>query len=328
LDDILDNAPSLDGSTIDAWMGCPFAAKEYELGRQLLPDIVAVGSEIHEAFGDAVLLWCESIGSATYHQVKSAIVDRLLASRPDIQPMVLSAAAPAISSFVSFVMSVRPDNIIGFDGGEQIGKHGQLSCEIDGAIMTSEVDFLYYTGTFPDILSEIDYKSGWTFHDANSVYNSGQFQRHAILVFENFPSVDYLEVKVWNIRTNSRTPRVQFERRYLERYIERVRTAIQNRKHYYDNPPTFPTTERCGMCNVAHKCPEASNPMRDIASDPAGFIANMAAVAARLNKMEEIATAYVDAHGTIVSGDLCFGRDAPRSTRKVPAKLYEKEDEE
>lgn len=315
---------ALDGSTIEAWMGCPYAAKQSETKRAIMPEIVEIGNEIHHALGMVVRLYCEH-APLEASELRQELERWLNNARPDVQPEVLRAAWPTVFSWCNFIAGINENDILGFDGGEHVGRSGQISTEVDGIILTSEVDFLYRRAS-SEILYEIDYKTGHRFWDAQDVADSGQFQRHAILVFANWPHVNALECRVWNVRSNNRTYAVTFERRHLAEYIARVKTAVSNRFQYFDNPPTWPTYANCVRCNWAASCPATEGPIKDIAADPQGFVRSMQAVQARLDAMTDMATKYADKHGTIDCGDCAFGRDAPKTERRAPAKMYAKKE--
>lgn len=315
---------ALDGSTVEAWMGCPYAAKQMETKRAIMPGIVEIGNEIHHALGMVVRMYCEN-APLEAHELRQELERWLRESRPDVQPEVLRAARASLYSWCNFIAGIDEYDILGFDGGEHVGRSGQLSTDVDGIILTSEVDLLYRRAS-QEVLYEIDYKTGHRIWDAQEVADSGQFQRHAILVFANWPNVQALECKVWNVRTNNRTYAVTFERRRLEEYVARVKKAVENRRLHYDKPPTWPTYEGCSRCHWAKECPATEGPIKDIDADPAEFVRTIHAVQARLDSMLDLATKYADKHGTIDCGDCAFGRDAPKTERRAPAKLYPKKD--
>jgi hypothetical protein len=258
---------------------CPFLAACGIAGKLNISQCAHVGEEVHQAFGRVTRAYVETNGDMYAGQIKNMLIGELQASRPDIQPQVIEAAAASAWSWACYLKDLNPSNILAFDGGEDIGKGGQFAADFAdlGITYTSEIDFLH-AGPSPKLLHEIDTKSGWKKHTAQSVAADFQFQSHFLLAMANYPDVDALEVSVWNSRINRPTYPVLFDReRDLDRIAARVRMAVQ---HYMTSvlpfdiddpnnlPPAWPTAEKCEGCDAAFLCPEAGRPIRDVAVDP------------------------------------------------------------
>lgn len=313
-----------DRSTLEAWADCPWAAKENELHPRIMPEIAECGEQVHQACSSVVKEWISIDGQMSAGDIRNSLEQSLRGSRPDLQPQVIDAMIYSAWEWSKLVWSIHPMNILRFDGGGELGKSGQLSIAFEdlNAIVTSELDLLY-AGPSPELLHEVDYKTGHKVFTAAMVRESFQFQLHAVLVFHNYPAVNGLEVVIWNTRKNDRTFKVVFKREDLADYTSRVRMAIQTRIQQYDEPETWPTAEKCGICDVASRCPVASKAMRSIDDDPAAFVLDMQAVQSRLEAMEKLAATYVDKSGKdIVAGDVRFGRAKPKTERKSTATLY------
>jgi hypothetical protein len=118
---------------------------------------------------------------------------------------------------------------------------------------------------------------------------------------------------------------VHFPRERLYEWKVRIRSSIDAWKlSRQENPPTWPTLEKCGLCPAAALCPVADEPIADLARDPSTFVQRLIAVEARADAMKKLAVEYVDATGKdIEAGGVCFGRRKPPSNRKSPATIYQ-----
>jgi hypothetical protein len=291
--------------------------------------LAEAGEAIHAAFGSVLRSWIESHGAQSLSDLRQDVELEVRGSRPDIQPEAIRGCQNSIWSWARLIHGIHPGNVLRFDGGEN-ERCGQLALDIPDldVRLTSELDLLYATES-PEVLDEVDYKTGWKVHDVGSVADSFQFQLHALLVFENYPGVNCLRLRVFDTRSNSITYMVPFTRSRQHDYMVRVRAAVGARIEHWENPPTWPAREKCSICPVACLCPVVDQDIGELAKDPPGFVKRLVAVEARADAMRELAAKYVDANGQdIQSGGVAFGRRKPATERKKPATLYDLSNQE
>jgi hypothetical protein len=331
---IMDEEPALtvlDRSTLENWSLCPFRASAQEAGKINFPAVLHTGNEVHDALSRVTRNWIESDGEFSPVQLRDELLAELRGSRPDLQPQVLEACRASAWNWASYLAAnCHPGNILGFDGGEEIGKSGQLACDFEdlGVQVTSELDLLH-AGPSEELLHETDYKSGHKFYTVASVAEAFQFQLHAVLVFANYPKVRGLEVTVLHTRTGQRSYRVVFDRKKVGDYTARIRMAVQAWATHRDNPPTWPTWEKCSTCEAAFLCPSAGQDIGDVARDPEGVLRQLVAAEAKRKAMVKTLAAHVDRTGKdIVADGVAFGRHKPKSDRKATAVMYEVDGED
>lgn len=318
----------LDRSTLEAWATCPFQAAAVHRDKRVNVEntLLVAGQEGHDALSRATLEYVRSGGvEMSPRELSDTLALELQNSRPDVQPEVIDGVKRSIYAWGQFLGRISPLNILAFDGGEEVGKSGQLSLDFPaaGVRVTSEIDLLH-SGPSIDLLHECDYKTGHKVHTAADVADSFQFGLHAVLVFAAYPAVRAVEVVVWNTRTNNRTFRVIFERDREPELRARVAGAIQSWWTWNGvrTPECWPTFEHCSMCDAAAFCPVADQPTRDCATDPVGALNQYLAADARAEALKKLLVARVDAAGIdIVAGNVAFGRAAPAEKRK-PARVY------
>lgn len=322
IDPIESDLPLLDRSTIERWASCPWAAKECEEGRAKIVGQAAVAGEaIHAALSAVTQGWIDSNGAQSPVDLRNDLEFELRRARPDLQPDVLKGCMPSAWAWSKFLEGVHPGNILRFDGGEG-ERCGQLAYDIPdlGVRVTSELDLLFSTPS-PELLDEIDYKTGQKQHSVDDVAESFQFQLHGTLVFKNYPNVNALRIRVWDTRHNRLTYGVTFSRNRLADYEFRIRSALESRRRHWDKPPTWPTLEACRICPVAARCPVAEYPIK---AEPVELLRDLIAVRARADAIEERLSAHVDATGQDVRcNGVAFGRQKPKAERKSPATLYD-----
>lgn len=325
LDSFLDDeGPQLDivdRSTLENW-DCPFKGKSIEEGRAAPVGILAeAGNAVHDAFAEVILEWIRSGGSIEPQDLRMDTEFALRHSRPDIQPEALRGGRPSIWSWTKFISELLPENILRFDGGEKIGRGGQMAWDIPdlGIRYTSEIDLLF-AGPSPVVLHEVDYKSGWRPWTESAVRDAFQFQSHAALVLQAYPAVECLSLEVWSTRANQRTYPVHFTRRQLPDFEARIRGMAELRRRHYADPPCIPWQEKCRTCPAAAICPVKTHP---IGERPEDVLRQLIAVEAHADALKDHLKAHVDATKQDVRcGDVCFGRSKPPSGRKPNAVLY------
>lgn len=316
--------PLVDRSTAQNWAVCPWMAKEIEEGRsRIVGQAAAVGDAVHAALSAVTQTWIDSNGAQSPVDLRNDLEFELRSSRPDIQPAVLSACMPSVWAWAKFLEGVHPGIIMRFDGGEG-PRSGQLAYEMPdlGVTLTSEVDLLYSTPS-EELVEEIDYKSGHKQHGVDDVADAFQFAVHGLLILKTYPPVNAVRIRVWDTRPNRLTFGVMFTRNRLADYEFRIRKAIETRRRHYDNPPAWPTSEKCGQCPVASRCPVASVE-HPFATEPVELLKQLIATRAKGDAIEQRLAAVVDATGQDIRvGGCAFGRSKPKAERKSPATLYD-----
>jgi hypothetical protein len=302
--------------------------------------IANAGNGVHDAISAAITAWIESGGNDPqfqHRELKDFLATELTHSRPDVQPDVIRAARRAVYSWSEFICGnkydpgkngIAPENILHYDGGDG-ARCGQLAIDFDDlqCRATSEVDFLAAAHVTPDVLYEVDIKSGHKLVTMDVVRDSFQFCFHAMLVFHKYPTCKVLRVIAWNTRTNHRSWVFEFTRDNLEAYRNRVHSAASFWFQYRDLPPedcpTWPETYKCSICDAAHLCPASCSVPED-GESAEGVLDRVVALKAKLKAMTDWLTTQADKRGKdIVSGATHWGRCKPPSGKKVTAVLYE-----
>lgn len=320
----------VDRSTLERYCVCPAQARYLETGTvNWTTAAMDSGEAVHRAFGSSITEYIQSGGELTPPELEADAMNQLYRSRPDVQPDALGAARGMTWAWSRLVGSLHHENIIAYDGGGE-SRSGQLAWDIPdlGLRLTSELDLLY-AGRAPQLVHEVDYKTGWMKHTAASVAESFQFQMHAWLVLNNYPELEALEVRVWNTRMRRLTLGVEFDRqRDLPQINARVRMLAELYHRYCVADPqdaeTWPQVERCAACPVAARCPAAGRDAAELASNPGGYVDQITALEAKLAAMKKQAGAYVDASGADIVSDNgnAFGREKPKPVRTIPKGLY------
>lgn len=310
----------LDRSTLEAWAICPYMASQLELGAVKVVGELAVAGELtHQCFSAATKLWVESNMGVSDRDLVQAIQNAAVDARPDLQPDVIRAASKHMAwEWATYLTRFgHINNILGFDGGEDCGRSGQLSVDVGGAVeFTSELDFLRSANgqAFED-----DLKTGWKDWSDDDVRDSFQFQSHAVLVLSNYPEVETLFVRIWNTRRGTKTPWVAFHRADVGRYRARLFSALAVRMQGDTTP--WPSTEKCRICPCAIQCPACDDVTR---IEPVALGQRFVALEAAYDATKKALEKHVDAHGELVlpSGEV-IGRNRPASERKKPLAVYQ-----
>lgn len=323
-----DTLPILDRSTLERYATCP-AQAVYVAGN---PDAAgyaaAVGSEAHNAISRTLTAYTAAQGLMSPRDFREALESELRLSRPDVQPEVIRSMRPVVYRLAEAMAGqdgVHFQNILKYDGGAG-EKSGQLAVEFDGVTITSEVDLLHATRS-KELLKEHDWKTGWGTYDEQDVFDSFQFQMHWFLIAKHYPEVEELRVTVWNTRIGKPTRPVSFDRSHLQAIETRIRSAVTEWRRWREMPldlvDAWPTVEKCRICPASLVCPETQRKPNPCEADPVAFLDSIVAVAAKLEAMQQEATAYVDKTGRpITHAGSAFGRDKPKAARKPAAVLY------
>jgi CRISPR/Cas system-associated exonuclease Cas4 (RecB family) len=314
----------LDRSTLEAYLTCPFQAYAIETGKvKITNNLMAAGEEIHQAISRTVQWWidCDGMPEEFSGRLRGAITEylegELRASRPDVQPQVLAGARASLWSFAEFLSGIRPVNILHFDGGEG-ERSGQLAIDLGGLGVraTSELDLVIATESV-EVLAVMDWKSGWKHNTAAEVYASFQFGLHAVLLFERYPGIAAVDVRVWDTRSNRRTYKVTFDRKREPELRDRLRMAAEAKMRYGANPPAWPTVEKCATCPAAVLCPEADDFAKEATTDPTAVLGQLIATDQRKKLLHKWLSAHVKKTGKhVVLENHAFGQH--KKTDKAP----------
>ena len=142
----------VDRSAAEHAMTCPWQAKAIETGRCKTVGILAeAGEAAHKAFGDVLHSWIDSHGAISKSDLIQDVEFAVRNARPDLQPEAIRSIQSSIWNWATLIVGsqgvpgIHPTNILGFDGGEDIGKSGQLAIDFPDlrTRYTSELDFLY-----------------------------------------------------------------------------------------------------------------------------------------------------------------------------------------
>lgn len=315
----------LDRSRAQNWGTCPRMAALIDSGQiNTSSHAATIGEEGHKVLGDTTGEYIARGDSwMTRKELAEWVEGAARHSRPDVQPEVIQAVKYSAWAWAEYIGGINHENILHYDGGEG-ERSGQLSVEWPewGALLTSEVDLLH-AGETPEVLYETDYKCGQKVHLEASVKTGFQFHFHALLVFANYPDVEELRVRVWNTRTNRRTYEVPFYRKNLPDYKSRVTTSVgvwyQWRNEEPDRCPTWPTKEKCRICDAADRCDPYG-----LYGDPEEILAALISTRFKMKKFEDDLKAIVDDTGRDVKwGGYAFGRCKPKRETRSTTTLYE-----
>lgn len=325
----------VDRSDLEVLASCPwkwFARKNNLVVEQNF--LMASGCAAHDCISWVIDDYVSSGGAMGKGEVREQLWAQAMASRPDLQPDVCKALRASMWSIATLIGGLNPANIEAYDGGKD-GYSSQLAKEFvfgdDRILATSELDLLLRTPS-SEVLEEIDWKSGWKHWTAQMVADSFQFQMHAVLVFEKYPGVQELAIKIWNTRINDFTYRVEFPRTKLDAYTARVREAAElYAQHYHsESPPMWPVKEKCEACEANRICPavvKAAPSLIDLEAkfndsledrlrtDPAACVDRIHALVDELARWKVVAKSHV-----VETDEELVGTDGRRFGKKKPKK--------
>ena len=311
-------------------MDCPSGAAFVDSGIVLNRSIdMDSGNAVHDAYSSATRQYVQSGGALNAAEVtEEAKTGLIWDTRPDLIWHAWNGFSPSMKAWGWFLTKIHHENVLRFDGGDG-DRSGQLAIDFPdlGLRCTSEVDLLY-AGRSPDLLHEVDYKSGFQRWGLADIENAFQFRFHAALIFHNYPELPAVEIKVWNTRWNSLTDGVVFRRDWdFEVLLMEVRRKAEAFAKYAgkspDEVPAYPDAKRCLRCPAVTVCVLSKHLAEPIA-DPERYLMDTAAmqrtVEARLDLLKE----YRNRTGSdIVARDgTCFGLDKPKANRKPSMAMY------
>lgn len=315
-----------DRTSLERMADCPRQARLLETGTVLdTSRELESGIASHDAISSAVSEYVASRGNLGQQDLTEWLLQSIAMSRPDIQPDAIAALRPSVWGIARLLRDIHPGNMLRWDGGEG-DNSGQLSFDLDEFRLrvTSELDLLY-SGPSPEVLNEWDWKSGYKIYSHETVADSFQFQLHALLVFENYPDVQALSVRVWNTRFNSRSFSALFKRSDLYSLHARVRNAAAAYARYRDKAPedvpAWPLVDKCGKCRAAHLCQASGMPK----GSPEEWVDLLVALEASAVQWRDLLTQEVRRRGSDIVSHLgnAFGRSAPKRATRTVMKSYQ-----
>jgi hypothetical protein len=324
----------IDRSTLEAYATCPAQAAWRESGDvQSVGEIAVVGTACHDAISTTLRQYVDSQGVLSPREIRADLDLNAMESRPDVQPGVLRTLKYGTYLISEIIGATNWLDIISFDGGE--GKRsGQLAFDFEslGLRYTSEVDFLRATIS-PSVLEEWDWKTGrkkWTETD---ILDSFQFQSHWFLVANTFRQRDSdepleaLDVRILNTLYGKCTYNARFTRDMLPAIKSRIQMAAQqwylHRHKKPEDAETWPTREKCRICDAAAMCRICDSDVRQIITDPGTYLETTMAIGEHYDARKTLLGGVVEKTGKdIVSEEgNAYGFQKPTSTRK-PAKSF------
>lgn len=321
-------------SDLESMMVCPAMHKLMQREAWAGNRLTQVGEAIHRCLGEALRFYVED-GTVQPEGLRQELLSLLQDSRPDVQPQVMQAARRMIYPWVGYISRIPRHAILAFDGGEDVPafedesrtRSGQLSWKIDwqNMVVTSEVDLLHATRS-PEVLCEVDYKSGWKRWDYEEVSNAFQFNLHAWLVFNNFPDVEFLDVRIWNARSNDLSPRQRFSRKEFGDIDARVQHAASLYRQYEsaDDAPAWPDQDKCNLCPVAADCPSAMAALRGSPVEVEEALRQLIALNEAEKSVRERLWSVVQRQqeDIVLPDGTAFGYDKPVARRKSSSPVY------
>lgn len=319
-----DDRPILDRSTLERWANCPMQALLVEQAGDGQSWEAASGSEAHQAISDTIRDYCDSNCAMDAGEIATSIQTYAMQSRPDVQPDVIKALRPFAYAFGKFIAgNINPRSIIAYDGGRG-DKLAQYAMDLEYPVVriTSELDFLY-AGPAPQKVHLIDWKTGHKNWTEQIVKDSFQFGMHSRLIFDRLPTVDCVEVSIWNTRVNRMTYAVPFYRSEIGQIDQRiVRAAMEWQKARSGKAEAWPIPEKCASCRVSLACAKrAPLPME---GDPVQMTDWLRIQEKAIDDVTDKLKNIVAARGTdiVTPHGNCFGFDKPKAARKPTAALY------
>lgn len=314
-----------DRSILETAAECPRQARFMETGRVLNTTFaMESGNAFHGAASETITEYVESRGQSSFDDTKEYFLQRLAASRPDVQPDVIQAGQRCAYSFAKYLHSLHWQNIRCWDGGR--GENSsQLAYDMPefGLRITSELDLLHDSES-PDVIAILDFKSGRAEWDHADVYSAFQFQLHAVLALKKFPDVKAVQVSVYNTRKNLFTYPVLFKRESMYNFEFRIRNAALAYFKTRDKEPeacdAWPMVDKCSTCVAAAICDCAKFPE----GSPEEWVDKIVALESQASALSKLAAQHVKKTGCDIQterGNL-YGANAPKRVVAARMKTY------
>lgn len=322
----------VDRSTLERAATCPhqLALMLQGYGKNA-GNAAASGSEVHDALSRTIGYYVESGGNMDLNDLRRILENELMSARPDVLADARVGFRATFFQWTKYLSEINPAAILMYDGGTG-DKASQLAKDIEVGRetirVTSELDLCLSTSS-PEVVDEVDYKTGWATWTIEEIRKSFQFQLHAALLFEHFPDVRQVRIAVWNTRAGGLTPKVAFERSDLKQIHTLIRSAVGLWWQTVETQKgeAWPTTEKCRICPVATHCEFADREVKEFNAD--ACVNQLVALNAKATAMRKQLDAHVDKHGDILTAaGNAYGRNKPRRERKRKCELYGAEADE
>ncbi|CAB4191589.1 PD-(D/E)XK nuclease superfamily [uncultured Caudovirales phage] len=332
-------------SDLENYANCPLAARMAgSVGK-----LAEAGEQCHQIIAGAIRKFVTTKGNMKSNDLADFMVRGSWESRGDVNQETVDAMRPGAWSVARYIADLHWSNILAFDGGEDltasytyedeegsaftadVSCSGQFDADIDvlhpitdelqAMRLTAEFDLLHSV-RYPNRLQLVDWKTGhakWT--DA-MVESSFQFQFYSYLTLASFPTMDAVDVIIFNVRHNTRTAGVRFLRSDMDRIRGRIeeacRTYLMNYLIPLDQVEARPSREGCQFCDQAARCTVCDWDIRDTAQDPPRALQRAIVLEQALKCLKTGMNAECKKSGDdIQSGNDKYGMKKPRS-RIVP----------
>lgn len=327
-DDIFqDDFLTVDRSTLERAANCPHQLALMNKGYGRTAGVLAAsGTEVHAALSRSLTYYVESGGNMDLNDLRRILDNEMKSSRTDVMADAQMGFRATFFQWTKFVQGLNAATILMYDGGNN-QYASQLARDVefgrDTVRVTSELDLLVSTES-PEVVDEVDYKTGWKEHTIEDIRKSFQFNLHAWLLFEHYPNVRDVRVRVWNTRSGELTRRVVFTREDEKQINLIVRGAIANLLvvNETERGPAWPVAEKCRICPVAAYCDAADRDLKEF--EPVAAVDQLVAVEAKASAIRKLLDAHVEKHGDIVTpAKNAYGIGRPRKPRKPSKELYQ-----
>ncbi len=320
-----DTLAPADRSILETAAECPRQARFIETGRVIHVTFpMESGNGFHQAASETITEYVESRGQVSFDDTKEYFLQRLAASRPDIQPDVIKAGERCAYSFAKYLHNLHFENIRCWDGGR--GEHSsQLAYDLPefGLRITSELDLLHDSES-EEVIAILDFKSGYAKWDHADVKESFQFGLHALLGLKRFPDVKAVQISVYNTRINQITYPVLFKRESIYNLEFRVRNAAMAYFKTRDKEPeaceAWPMVEKCSLCPAAALCDCTKFPE----GTPEEWVDKIVALESQASALSTLAANHVKKSGRDIETKLgnWYGANAPKRSVAARMKSY------
>ena len=344
----------LDRTPLERYQLCPFGGWAVEAGFvQDVSPAADSGTEAHDVLAGGI------------HDYAMASADpreywwnAMKQARPDVQPDVIEALKRCTWTMFQFLKDRNPRDIMRYQGG-QGEQSGQIAwpllpaTETRGALMvTTEIDLLL-AGVSEEELLEVDLKTGHTIWTAADVKASFQFNTHSWLIFNNYPAIKYLHVRIFMTRMNAWSPTVTFTRRMAMDFAGVLLQAVEYRRRMFALADkvrehdllgdvaggsagwsamvgamdaaakaegfnyAWPAEKKCIQCAATQLCPCVLLPAWQLHENPVAFCEHTAAMAIAVQERLDQQQDYVEKHGNVEDVSTGFGWGCkPKKVRK------------
>jgi hypothetical protein len=323
-----DTLAPADRSILETAAECPRQARFLETGAVLSTRFcMESGNGVHDAMSATITDYVESRGQASFDDTKELFLQELARARPDVQPDVIRGGERSAYMFAKFLHSLNWQNIRCWDGGR--GEHSsQLAYDIEefGLRVTSELDMVYDSES-PEVICELDCKSGHQIWRHGEVGESFQFNLHRLLIAAKYPTVKALEVRIFNTRFANMTYPVLFklDSESLYPVRARVRAAAMAYFKTRDKSPmdceAWPLVEKCAACPAAHLCDQSKLPE----GTPEEWVDKIVGLESQASALSKLAAKYVRETGKdiLTPGGNMFGKDRPKKKQAPRMETYQ-----